>query len=74
MNALPSSQARLVIVGTTGMVGGYALHNALEHPTTGPVAAIGRRSIGIAHAPHARGRPYILAEGLAVGVVIDRAV
>jgi hypothetical protein len=63
MNAVSSSQARLVIVGTTGMVGGYALHNALEHPTTGPVAAIGRRSIGIAHAPHAHGRPYILAAG-----------
>jgi uncharacterized protein YbjT (DUF2867 family) len=49
MNALPSSQARLVIVGTTGMVGGYALRYALEHPAIGPVTAIGRRSIGIAH-------------------------
>jgi uncharacterized protein YbjT (DUF2867 family) len=49
MNALPSSQARLVIVGATGMVGGYALRYALDHPAIGPVTAIGRRNIGIAH-------------------------
>jgi uncharacterized protein YbjT (DUF2867 family) len=49
MNALPSSQARLVIVGATGMVGGYALRYALDHPAIGPVTAIGRRKIGIAH-------------------------
>jgi uncharacterized protein YbjT (DUF2867 family) len=49
MNALPSSQARLVIVGATGMVGGYALRYALDHPATGPVTAIGRRKIGITH-------------------------
>jgi uncharacterized protein YbjT (DUF2867 family) len=49
MNALPSSQARLVIVGATGMVGGYALRYALEHPAIGPVTAIGRRNISIAH-------------------------
>jgi putative NADH-flavin reductase len=49
MNALPSSQAYLVIVGATGMVGGYALRYALDHPAIGPVTAIGRRNIGIAH-------------------------
>jgi uncharacterized protein YbjT (DUF2867 family) len=49
MNALPSSQARLVIVGATGMVGGYALRYALDHRAIGPVTAIGRRKIGIAH-------------------------
>jgi hypothetical protein len=31
MNALPSSQAHLVIVGATGMVGGYALRYTLDH-------------------------------------------
>jgi short subunit dehydrogenase-like uncharacterized protein len=31
MNPLPSSQARLVIVGATGMVGGYVLRYALDH-------------------------------------------
>jgi hypothetical protein len=30
MNAPPPSQARLVIVGATGMVGGYALRYALD--------------------------------------------
>jgi uncharacterized protein YbjT (DUF2867 family) len=49
MNVLPSSQARLVIVGATGMVGGYAVRYALDHPGIGPVTAIGRRKIGITH-------------------------
>jgi uncharacterized protein YbjT (DUF2867 family) len=49
MNAAPPSQARLVIVGATGMVGGYALRFALEHPAVGTVTAIGRRSLGIQH-------------------------
>jgi uncharacterized protein YbjT (DUF2867 family) len=48
MNAPPSSQTRLVIVGATGMVGGYALRYALEHPAVTAVTAIGRRSLGIA--------------------------
>jgi uncharacterized protein YbjT (DUF2867 family) len=39
----------LVIVGTTGMVGGYALRHALEQPTVGSVKAIGRRKLGISH-------------------------
>ena len=49
MNALPSSQARLVIVGATGMVGGYALRYALENPTVDRVTAIGRKALGISH-------------------------
>lgn len=49
MNAPPSSPVRLVIVGATGMVGGYALRYALDHPAVGTVTAIGRRSLGIAH-------------------------
>jgi uncharacterized protein YbjT (DUF2867 family) len=42
-------QLRLVIVGVTGMVGGYALRYALEHPAIARVTAIGRRSLGISH-------------------------
>ena len=49
MNAPPSGQARLAIVGATGMVGGYALRYALEQRAVGVVTAIGRRSLGIAH-------------------------
>jgi uncharacterized protein YbjT (DUF2867 family) len=49
MNAPPSSQLRLVIVGATGMVGGYAMRYALDHPAVGAVTAIGRRPLGIAH-------------------------
>jgi uncharacterized protein YbjT (DUF2867 family) len=49
MNAAPPSQARLVIVGATGMVGGYALRYALDDPAVGTVMAIGRRTLGIRH-------------------------
>jgi uncharacterized protein YbjT (DUF2867 family) len=49
MNSSRADQKRLVIVGATGMVGGYALHFALEHPAVGQVTAIGRRKIGISH-------------------------
>ena len=40
---------RLIIVGATGMVGGYALRYALEHPDLERVASIGRRKLGISH-------------------------
>ena len=40
---------RLVIVGATGMVGGYALRYALNQPVVGGVTAIGRRALGISH-------------------------
>ena len=40
---------RLVIVGATGMVGGYALRYALEASDVGSVTAIGRRKVGISH-------------------------
>jgi uncharacterized protein YbjT (DUF2867 family) len=39
----------LVLVGATGMVGGYALRYALEHPAVERVTAIGRRTLGISH-------------------------
>lgn len=40
---------RLVIVGATGMVGGYALRYALERSDVGGVTAIARRKLGISH-------------------------
>ena len=48
MNA-PAGQKRLVIVGASGMVGGYALRYALDHPAVGRVTAIGRRKLGLTH-------------------------
>jgi uncharacterized protein YbjT (DUF2867 family) len=49
MNVPAAGQKRLVIVGATGMVGGYALRYALDHPAVGRVTAIGRRKLGISH-------------------------
>src|ERR1700687_6024072 len=49
MNVPTGGQKRLVIVGATGMVGGYALRYALAHPAVGRVTAIGRRKLGISH-------------------------
>ena len=49
MNPPSAGKKRLVIVGATGMVGGYALRYALQHPIIGSVTAIGRRNIGISH-------------------------
>jgi uncharacterized protein YbjT (DUF2867 family) len=40
----------LVLVGATGMVGGYALQYALEHSAVERVTVIGRRALGISHA------------------------
>ena len=40
---------RLVIVGATGMVGGYTLRYALDNPAVGSVVAIGRKKLGISH-------------------------
>jgi len=47
MNA--SAAGHLVIVGATGMVGGYALRYALDHPAVERVTAIGRRKLGLSH-------------------------
>jgi hypothetical protein len=49
MNGPPQGQIRLVIVGATGMVGGYALRYALDHPSVGVVTVISRRTLGISH-------------------------
>ena len=45
----PTNQKRLVLVGATGMVGGYALRYALENAAVGTVTAIVRRKLGISH-------------------------
>ena len=49
MNIPTAGQTRLVIVGATGMVGGYALRYALEHPAVARVTSVGRRKLGISH-------------------------
>src|SRR5258708_15210573 len=45
MNSPAMGQIRLVIVGATGMVGGYALRYALDHPSVGVVTVIGRKKL-----------------------------
>ena len=45
MNFQRPVQKRLIVVGGTGMVGGYVLHDALDGPGVGPVTAIGRSSV-----------------------------
>jgi uncharacterized protein YbjT (DUF2867 family) len=49
MNVPTAGQKRLVIVGATGMVGGYALRYALKDAAVGSVTAIVRRKLGISH-------------------------
>jgi uncharacterized protein YbjT (DUF2867 family) len=49
MNAPMAGQQRLVIVGATGMVGGYALRYALDDAAVGRVTSIGRRKLGLSH-------------------------
>ena len=46
---MKETQTRLVIVGATGMVGGYALRYALDHPAVGGATAIGRKPTGLRH-------------------------
>src|ERR1700751_236131 len=40
---------RLVVVGATGMAGGYALRYALGHHSVERVTSIGRKNIGVSH-------------------------
>jgi uncharacterized protein YbjT (DUF2867 family) len=49
MNVPTVGQKRLVIVGATGMVGSYAVRDALDQPGIGRVTAISRRELGISH-------------------------
>jgi uncharacterized protein YbjT (DUF2867 family) len=49
MNIPAAGQKRLVVVGPTGMVGGYALQYALDHRAIGHVTTVGRKKLGISH-------------------------
>jgi putative NADH-flavin reductase len=44
-----AGQTSLVIVGASGMVGGYALRYALDNPAIGVVTVVGRKKLGISH-------------------------
>jgi hypothetical protein len=46
---VPAVGQHLVIVGASGMVGGYALRYALDQPAIQCVTAIGRKKLGISH-------------------------
>jgi uncharacterized protein YbjT (DUF2867 family) len=46
---IPAADLKLVIVGASGMVGGYALRYALDQPAIERVTAIGRKRLGISH-------------------------
>jgi uncharacterized protein YbjT (DUF2867 family) len=49
MNASGAASKRLILVGASGMVGGYALRCALEDPVVGTVLSVGRRRLDILH-------------------------
>ena len=49
MSGPTAGRKHLVLVGATGMVGGYALRYALEHPAVERVTVTGRRTLGISH-------------------------
>ena len=49
MSVPTAGQKRLVIVGASGMVGGYAFRYAIESSVVRSVTAIGRRRLGISH-------------------------
>ena len=49
MTTPATGHMRLAIVGTTGMVGGYALRYALDLPGVERVTSISRRKTGISH-------------------------
>ena len=49
MSAPVDSPKSLVIVGATGMVGGYALRFALGNSAVKSVTSIGRKRLGISH-------------------------
>jgi len=47
MSVSAVDQKRLVIVGASGMVGGYAVRYALNNPIIERVTSIGRKKLGI---------------------------
>jgi uncharacterized protein YbjT (DUF2867 family) len=65
------AQKRLVIVGATGMVGGYALRYALDQPDVGWVTAIGRKSTGIVHPKLKEVLHHDFADCSALGAVLS---
>jgi uncharacterized protein YbjT (DUF2867 family) len=68
----PEKKKRLVIVGATGMVGGYALRHALDHPAVEFVTSIGRRTIGLSHPKLNEVLDRDFAECSALGGVLSR--
>ena len=51
MSVSAVGQNRLVIVGTSGMVGGYALRYALDNPAVKSVTSIGRKKLAASRTP-----------------------
>ena len=49
MDIRSQKEMQLVILGASGMVGGYALRYMLDHTGIGRVTAIGRKKLGISH-------------------------
>ena len=49
LSGLTDGPKHLVIVGASGMVGGYALRYALENSGVGSVTSIGRKKLGVSH-------------------------
>jgi hypothetical protein len=49
MSVPTAGQKRILIVGATGMIGGYALCYALNHPAVASATVIGRGRLGISH-------------------------
>ena len=49
MSGPGKTKKRVVVVGATGMVGGYVLRFALEDPGVERVTAVGRRKLGLSH-------------------------
>ena len=49
LKAASVTPKQLVIVGATGMVGGYALRDALQDPNVATITSIGRRKVGLSH-------------------------
>ena len=48
-NRTTAERQRLVIVGASGMVGGYALRRALDRAAVATVTAIGRKKLEVSH-------------------------
>ena len=71
MNTVRSNKIRLVIVGATGMVGGYVLRYALEQPVVEGVTAIVRRNLGISPTKIREVQHRNFADGSALAEVLS---